>query len=317
MAFPQWPRLFPENGTIGLCSPSGPSPEAAIERAVAALEARGHRVVVGEHTAARHPELGYLAGTDEQRAFDLNHFLRRDDIDLILCARGGYGAARILDRLDIDAFRANPKPLVGYSDITALNLAFLARAGTISYSGIMATAGDGFGEDTLDPFSEASFFEAVRMGAGAVHRQPDDQPLRWIRPPKGGNPVLRGRLLPVCLTLLESLVATPFRPALDGGLLLIEDVDENLYAIDRALTQLRLAGLLEVLGGVIVGSFTGTPEQNALLADAVPALVAELVPPGVPVAAGAAYGHIPRRLTLPVGALAEIDIEQGTYRFHP
>lgn len=312
---PQWPTLFPANGTIGLCSPSGPSSPEAIERAVAALEARGHRVVVAPHAAARHPDLDYLAGTDAQRAADLNALFADNTIDLILCARGGYGAARILDKIDYDIIRANPKPLVGYSDITALNLALLARANTISYSGIMATAGDGFGEDTLDPFSEASFYDAVSKAVDSEQVQPETEPLRWLRAPRDPEQPLSGHLIPVCLTLLESLVATQYRPSLDNALLMIEDVDENPYAIDRALTQLRLAGLLDPLAGVLVGSFTGTPEQNPILAEKVPALVCSLVPEQVPVVAGAAYGHIPRRLTLPVGAFATVDIAQGTFRF--
>jgi len=311
----QWPRRFPTAGTIGLCSPSGPSSQESIERAVAALEARGHRVVVAPHTAARHPELDYLAGTDQQRAADLNALFADETIDLILCARGGYGAARILDKIDYDTIRTNPKPLVGYSDITALSLALLARANTISYSGIMATAGDGFGEDTLDPFSEASFFDAVVHGPESVQMQPKDKPLTVLRPAVDGNPEMSGILVPVCLTLLESLVSTPFRPNLDGALLLIEDVDENPYAIDRALTQLRLAGILDRLAGVLIGTFTGTPEQNARLADTVPKLVLSLVPESVPVVGNVAYGHVPCRLTLPVGAHTSIEPASGSFRF--
>lgn len=312
----RWPRPFPRRGTIGICSPSGPSDPEAIARAVATLQALGHEVVVTPGAGDRHSELDYLAGSDQRRASDLNGLFADPSVDLVLCARGGYGAARLLDRIDYDAVRRDPKPLVGYSDITALNLGLLARAGVVSYSGIMATAGDGFGESTLDPRSAASFWSAVSGGADAVQAPPDGRPPSWVRPADTGDPVLGGRLLPVCLTLLESLLSTPYAPSPDGALLLIEDVHEPLYAVDRALTQLRLSGFLDRLAGILVGAFTGAPEDGDL-AERVARIAAEMAPARVPVASGIAYGHIPCRLTLPVGASARFNVETGEFRFVP
>lgn len=248
-----------------------------------------------------------MAGTEAQRSEDLNGLIRDPAIDLILAARGGYGAGKLLDTLDYAAFLADPKPLVGYSDITALNLA-LASKGIVSYSGIMATAGDGFGEDTLDPFSEASFFQAV-MQQDRVFQQPDDAPLLVHR----GATTLTGPLFPVCLSLLESLVATPFVPDMTGGLLLIEDVYEELYAVDRALNQLRLAGILDRLAGVLIGSFNGfKDERDGGLERGVPRLVLEAAPERVAVVSGVVYGHIPRRFTLPMGVRTTVDTSRGT-----
>lgn len=312
---PLWPRPLPADGVIGLCSPAGPSGPDAIDRAEDALRRRGFDVVVAPHARARHPDRDYLAGTDDQRAADLNALLADPAVDLVLCARGGYGAGRIVDRIDVDAVRRDPKPLVGYSDITALNLALLARAGVVSFSGIMATAGDGFGEETLHPFSEASFFEAVCGGPPMILAQPDDAPLRVLRPPADGGSRVRGPLVPVCLTLLESLASTPFVPDLTGAILVVEDVHEDLYAVDRALNQLRLSGVLDALSALLLGSFTGTDAQNAALRAGVPRLALEMTPAHVPVAAGVAYGHIPRRLTLPVGADAVVDLSAGTFAF--
>lgn len=302
-----YPRPLRPGGTIGICSPAGASPEGVVERGAEALRARGFKVVVAPHANAQHPELSYLAGTEAQRADDLNGLIRDPEIDLILAARGGYGAGKLLDKLDYTAFCADPKPLVGYSDITALNLA-LASKGVVSYSGIMATAGDGFGEDTLDPFSEASFFQAV-MQQETVFRQPSDAPLVVHR---GATP-LTGPLFPVCLSLLESLVATPFVPNMTGGLLLIEDVYEELYAVDRALNQLRLAGILDRLAGVLIGSFNGfKDERDEVLEKGVPRLALEAAPEQVAVVSGFVYGHIPRRFTLPMGAVATVDTMAGT-----
>lgn len=320
----RWPRPLKPGGRIGLCSPAGPSSPESVARAVAALETRGYAVTVSDHACDRgDADYGaYLAGTDDARVSDLNRFLNDPGIDLILCARGGYGSARLLDRLDYEAARRDPKPLVGYSDITSLSLALVARAGVASFSGIMATAGHGFGEDTLDPFSAESFFQAVGGGDGPFPRllqSPEDAaPWRvWREPPGGGGgAIVSGPVFPVCLSLLTSLLGAPYVPALDGAILVIEDVHEELYAVDRCLTQLRLAGVLNGLAAVLVGSFNGTTEaEDAALAEGVPRLARDLSPPRVAVASGIAYGHIPRRLTLPVGAVADVDLAAGTFAF--
>lgn len=304
-----WPRPLPPGGTIGICSPAGPSGEGAISRAAVALERRGYRVVVAPHAQARHPVYPYLAGTREQRLADLNGLLRDPSVDLILAARGGYGAAHLLDGLDYAALQRDPKPVVGYSDITALNLALAAQAGVVSFSGIMATAGDGFGEETLDPFSEASFFHAVQASASVVvFQQPTDAPLTLHQ----GRPHTSGVLFPVCLTLLESLASTKYVPDLSDAVLVIEDVTEELYAVDRALTQLRLSGVLGAVAAVLIGSFNGwDDERDLLLQERLPELVCGLVGPEVTVASGVLYGHIARRFTLPVGALCSVDVLAG------
>ena len=279
-------------------------------RGAEALLMRGYRVKIAPNAHAQHPDYSYLAGTEAQRLADLNGLIRDPEIDLILAARGGYGSGKLLDGIDYDALLADPKALVGYSDITALNLA-LASRGLISFSGIMATAGDGFGEATLDPFSEASFFQAVQQ-ENIVFAQPDDAPLTLHR---GAN-TLSGPLFPVCLSLLESLLATPFVPDMTGGLLLIEDVYEELYAVDRALNQLRLAGILRKLGGILIGSFNGFNDtRDEILHKGVPRLALEAAPAHVAVVSGFVYGHIPRRFTLPVGARATLDCGAGVLQF--
>lgn len=313
-----WPRALKPGGTIGLCSPAGPSSEESVARGVAALEERGYQVVVGAYACDRggdEEEAKYLAGTDNARLADLNAFLADPSIDLILCARGGYGSARLLDGIDYEAARRDPRPLVGYSDITSLSLALATRAGVVSFSGIMATAGHGFGEETLDPFSARSFFEAV--GEGEFPRtlsSPEDAaPWHVWREPSAGGSVVSGPLFPVCLSLLTSLIGTPYMPDLSGAIVVIEDVHEELYAVDRCLTQMRLAGLLENLSALLVGSFNGTTEEeDAALLRGVPRLACAFAPPRVAVASGIPYGHIPRRYTLPVGAWADVDLAAGT-----
>jgi muramoyltetrapeptide carboxypeptidase len=316
---PAWPRLLPPGGTVGLCAPSGPVGDPAVlDAAVRRIEARGLRVVVALHTTAGDARFPYLAGDDDVRAADLNALLADPAVDLILCARGGYGVMRLLDKLDYDAARRDPKPLVGYSDITALHMALAARAGVVNFSGIMATAGSGLGEPDLDPFSEGSLWAAVSE-AGTWPRVLESPAgsAPWIvhRAPAEGND-MSGRLYPVCLTLLAALVGTPYLPDLANAVLVIEDVHEDLYAVDRDLTQLRLARLLNGLAGVLIGSFNGTTEdEDALLRRGVPELVLAFTPPSVAVASGVAYGHVPRRLCLPVGAPVRVDLSARTFIF--
>ncbi len=317
---PAWPRLLPPGGTVGICAPSGPIGDPAVlDAAVRRIESRGFRVVVAPHTTGRDADFAYLAGDDDARAADLNALLADPVVDLILCARGGYGAMRLLDQLDYDAVKRDPKPLVGYSDITALHLALASRASVIGFSGIMATAGSGLGEPDLDPFSEASLWAAVSQeGTWPRVLESPAGSAPWIvhRTRPNGENVVFGRLYPVCLTLLVALAGTPFLPDLTNAVLVIEDVHEDLYAVDRDLTQLRLAGLLENLAAVLIGSFNGTTEEeDTFLRRGVPELVLAFTPPGVAVASGVAYGHVPRRLCLPVGALAQVDLSTQTFTF--
>lgn len=304
-----WPRPLPEGGTIGICSPAGPSKREQLDKAVAHLEARGYRVIVAPNTLNRQTVRDYLAGTVEERLSDLNGLIHDARVDLILSARGGYGCAQLLDGIDWATLRTRQLGIVGYSDVTALSLGAASQAGMISYSGIMATAGDGFGEESLAPWSAQSFFEAVG-GYNELRRHESD--LEWTVHRGPGK--ISGPLFPVCLTLVETLLGTPYMPDLTGAILLIEDVEERLYAIDRSLTQLRLAGILDKLAGLLIGSFNGvSPEHDAVLAEEVPRLALEFTPESVAVASGVAYGHIPHRFTLPVGAPVSVDLSQGTF----
>lgn len=311
---PVWPPLLKKGGTIGICSPSSPSPQGSIPSAARALEAQGYKVVIAPNAESRNSELSYLAGSDAERLADINGLLRDPDIDLVLCARGGYGAGRLLDGLDYEAIRQHPKLLVGYSDITALSLGIAAQTGVVTFSGIMATGPEGVGSATGDPFSVASFWEAVGESPfPRVLSSPSGNP-PWQR--HHGSDVVTGSLYPVCLSLLMSLWGTPYVPDLTGAILLIEDVHEELYRIDRFLTQLRLAGVLDSLAAVLIGSFNGmSEEQNAELSLRIPEMLLSMTGSQVTIASGVAYGHIPCRLTIPVGATATVNMMKGTLTF--
>lgn len=312
-----WPRPLRPGGLIGICSPSSASSSEGIASGVRALEARGYRVRVAPHAYARHDPLTYLAGSDEQRADDLNLLLRDPDVDMVLCARGGYGAGRLLGLVDYEALRRDPKPLVGYSDITALHLAIAAQCQIVSFSGIMASACQDIGGADLHPFSEASLWQMVGDAPfPRVLNTPGDAPWKVLSAAAPDIPTVTGPVYAVCLSLLVSLLGTPYVPDLRGAILLIEDIGEDLYRVDRMLTQLRLAGILDNLAALLIGSFNGKgATEDDLLDRLVPQMARDMMPGSVPVASGLPYGHIARRWTVPCGAIATVDFTGQTLTF--
>lgn len=275
---------------VALVAPAGPlRDESELDRAVANARSLGWEPIVGTHALARH---GYLAGPDERRLADLNAALRDRSVDGIWCVRGGYGVMRLLDGIDYDAIRQAPRPIIGFSDITALHAAIGRRAGVVTYHGPTARA-------PLSPFSRDSLVAAVggtgADPAGAAAGAETIIPGRAAGRLAGGN-----------LALLASLAGTPYMPDLDGAILVLEDVNEAVYRIDRMLRQLRLAGSLTRLAGIIFGAFTERGDD----ADALP--LADILretaeSAGVPCLAGVPVGHIDDQWTLPLGATAELD----------
>lgn len=248
----------------------------------------GWTPVAGEHVLARR---GYLAGTDRQRLDDLNRAIRDPSIDAIWCVRGGYGVLRILADVDFDALRRAPKALIGFSDITALHAAIGRRAGIVSYHGP-------FPNRRLSDFSRASLERAVKTRENPAGTTSDAQvlvPGRARGPLAGGN-----------LALLAALAGTPYFPVLDGAILVLEDVGEAVYRIDRMLRHLRLTGALDRVAGLMFGAFTELGDEGDGLALAeVLRETAEAL--GVPCLAGVPVGHVADQWTLPLRAAAELD----------
>jgi muramoyltetrapeptide carboxypeptidase len=290
------PPALVAGARVALVAPSGPL-RSADELEVAAENARdfGWEPVIAPHALARH---GYLAGTDEERADDLNAALADPAIDAVWCVRGGYGAMRILTMLDYDALRRRPKAIIGYSDVTALHAAISTKAGLVTYHGPTARA-------PFTAFSRASFSRAMIDQSDSCGVAPA---ARTLRPGRA-----TGRLVGGNLALLAALVGTPFAPDYAGAILVIEDVGETTYRIDRMLQQLLLSGALSALAGIAFGQFTdGTPadEANACPLDELLADVANRA--GVPAMAGIPMGHVDDQWTIPLGALAELDTVQHT-----
>jgi muramoyltetrapeptide carboxypeptidase len=279
---------------VRVVAPSSPFNEADLQRGLALLSSR-YEVSHNPSLFERH---GFLAGTDARRLSELQGALNDPTLSGIIAARGGYGATRLLDALDLEPLRSRPKLLIGFSDITALHAAW-SRQGIGSIHGPMVAAVGRGTEAQLARVIEALEGRHVRELTG----------LRVLVPGRGQGPLLGGNLAVLC-----SLLGTPFMPDLDGAVLLLEDVGERPYRIDRMLTSLRQSGALARLAGILLGAFTNAePGSDRMTVDDV--LLDRLGDLGVPVLSGAPIGHIDDNEPVPLGALVELDSTAGTARF--
>ncbi|WP_025129294.1 LD-carboxypeptidase [Pseudomonas sp. PH1b] len=279
-------------GVIGLIAPAGPA-ALDTEKAFQWMRSRGYELRIFPGVGQQE---GYLAGSDEVRLNDLHGAFADSEIDAIVCLRGGYGSPRLLDKIDFDLIRRNPKPFVGYSDITALHLAINRYAGFVSFHGPMLNA-DLLGQK--QPPTEASFFNLLRgqVRAGSLLPHPVAFPLTTVEPGIAQGPLLGGNL-----SMIASTLGTAFEINSDGSILFLEDINEPLYRIDRLLNHLRLAGKLDKLRGVLVGDVAGV-DFTALCG----LLRQTFEPLKIPVLAGWRSGHCDPNLTLPIGALVRLD----------
>lgn len=298
------PRLR-KGALIGLVSPaSTPRPAEKIERGVKYLEAVGYRVAVGKHAASEH---GCLAGTDAQRAEDLNGMIRDAEVAAIFALRGGYGCGRILDRLDYDALLRQPKIISGFSDITALQLALCQRIRLATFSGPMPAVE--FWQNP-DPFTEENFWRLLTSGEKNLElRNPTDVPIRTLHPGATSGVLLGGNL-----SLVASAVGTFYCPSFRRALLVLEEVDEAPYRVDRMLTQLRHAGMAGKISGAIFGQFTRCEAKDlAVPPMPVSQVLADFAAASDrPAIANFQYGHVPRKLTVPFGVRARLDAAAGS-----
>ena len=296
--------------TVGLVSPSSAVNERlALQLAQEAMEALGFRVRTGAHYGGRY---GHLAGTDAERAGDLNAMFGDKAVRAIVCVRGGSGAARLLPLLDYALIRRNPKVLLGYSDITALHCAIHAKTGLVTFHGPVGTGS--WNRFNVDQF-ERMFFQRELMqyqnsrdaGDELVPRRNRTRTLR------GGK--AQGELVGGNLTVLTALAGTPYLPDFSGRILFLEDVGEAPYRIDRMFSTLKLMGALDKVAGVIFGECSdcnpgdgyGSLTLGQILDD-------YLLPLKIPAYRGAMIGHIREQFIVPVGGKVELDADAGTFR---
>lgn len=296
---PLRPRALRPGDTVALVAPSRPSDPELLDRAAGYLENRGFRVARGRHV---HDRYHYLGGRDADRARDLMEAFLDDRVAALLCARGGFGTGRVVDLLDYDAIAAHPKAVVGFSDSTGLHLALYARTRLVGFTGALADFD--LGGDRPDPLLEDWLWRLLTAleAPGPLPTGPAGLTV-WRR----GSAT--GPLVPANLALLCSLLGTPYAPRLEGAVLLLEDVSEFPYRVDRMLTQLRLAGVLGGLSALVLGVFQDcfappemdrSPTLEELVIDAVGGY-------DLPVVSGVEYGHRHPRAVLPVGVPACVE----------
>ncbi len=302
------PRLTP-GSRIALVAPSGPVLERDDRtRAEALCRALGFVPVVMPHADRAH---GYLAGRDTERLTDLNAALTDPQYDAVWCLRGGDGMNRIVAGVDFAGFARAPKAVIGFSDITVLLLALWRETGVVSFHGPVA-------REPMPALAQRAF-EAVLTRSEAAGTLEFPPPPHDVLLPVDGRVVSLaggravGPLIGGNLTLLQSLLGTRFAPDLHGAILFLEDVNEDLYRIDRMLAHLRLAGALDGLAGVAIGQFTdcsrATVDGGLGLDDVLHTYFGAL---GVPVVMGLPIGHIAAQWTLPIGVRALLDADVRT-----
>ena len=298
VAFREPPCLAP-GARVALISPSGAlRGQADIDTAIDSARSLGWEPVVGANALARD---GYFAGDSAARWHDVEWALTSKHIDGIWCLRGGYGAARLLPMLTAPLIREHRKPLLGYSDITAMHAAW-GHAGLISFHAPIART-------ALTAFTRDSLIRTVQRGHDGCG-------------PLGAATVLRrgaatGRLTGGNLALAASLCGTPWALDCRGAIVVLEDVNEATYRIDRMLTQLRLSGTLNGCVALVFGQCTDCPEaadHGSRTLEAVVQECADLL--HVPAVCGVPIGHIADQWTLPLGAMATVDTDAGTLVVH-
>ena len=296
--------------TVALVSPSGATDDAFdLQLAQEAMEALGLKVKVAPHLTARR---GHLAGTDAERAGDLNAMFADKEVKAIVCARGGSGAARLLPLLDYDAIRRNPKVLLGYSDITALHCAIHARTGLVTFHGPIGAGS--WNRFNADQFRRV-FFNRELMQYQNLADKGDELVQRKNRTVTIAGGKAQGELVGGNLTVLTALAGSSYLPDFRGKVLFLEDVSEAPYRVDRMFSTLKLMGVLDQVAGVIFGECTDCEPGDGFGSLTLPQIFDDYLKPlKIPAYRGAMIGHIRQQFIVPVGGKVEMDADAGTFR---
>ncbi|WP_337043258.1 S66 peptidase family protein [Emticicia sp. 17c] len=303
------PAALKPGDTIGLVCPAYSAfIKEDVQVAIESLEALGFKVKKGKHIFDRY---GYLAGKDEDRAADINQMFADKSVNGIMAMHGGWGCARILPLLDYKTIQRNPKVFIGYSDITALLIGIYSQTGLVTFHGPV-------GSSSWNSFSVDNFKSMLI----------DAQPVRMTNPVKKGDNLTqvedriytinvgkaKGRLLGGNLTVLSHLLGSPYVPDFKNSILFLEDVGEDIYRVDRMITQLKIAGILNQISGFVFGKCTDCPPSKGGFGSLTMEDIFEdhIKPLQKPAFSGAMIGHIKDKFTVPVGLEATIDAEKGS-----
>jgi muramoyltetrapeptide carboxypeptidase len=290
------PRLRPGDA-VAVPAPAGPVLPEAAARGLAILSSR-YKVVLDE---AIYERTGFLAGSDERRADELNRYLRDPDIRAIFPARGGYGAMRILELLDADALKRDPKPIVGFSDLTAV-AAWCAKA-----AGVRTIHGPKVNQIGRVPETDVEWLFRLLEDPGPPGVLADE----LVRVGARGGGTVEGRMVGGNLEMVTRLLGTPWAFDLGASTLVLEDVGERPYRIDRALTQLKLSGALDGVRAVALGDFLRSEEEDEAPPSAAEVLAERLTSFDIPGVSGLPIGHGERNRAFPLGGRCAIDLAVG------
>ncbi|MFP3917447.1 LD-carboxypeptidase [Lysinibacillus telephonicus] len=302
------PKSLKKGDTIGLISASGATPKEALPKAVEAVEKLGFKVVIGETCRERY---GYLAGKDVLRAKEVNDMFHDPAIDGIFCIRGGYGATKILPLLDYEMISENPKVFTGYSDVTALHIAFNQKCDFVTYHTPMPSTE--FIKPEMDEYSWSSFIKSVTNTEQKNYflENPSKQQMTTFVDGEATGQLVGGNL-----SLVVASLGTPYEIDTKDKILFLEDIDEYERSIDRMLTQLKLAGKLNDAVGIILGAWTNCgpqnpnhPEESLLLQTIFEEILAPL---NIPILMDVACGHCLPTMSLPLGRIITINGELKT-----
>lgn len=294
------PNRIKEGATIGLVAPGSPIYSSdQFDEMLLNLRELGYVLKLGKHVKDRN---GYLAGKDADRADDLMMMFQDNEVDAILCIRGGWGCNRILPLLDYEVIKANPKPLIGFSDITSLHMAIQHKTGLVTFHGPV-------GKSEWNPFTISSWNKVLVKGETTKFEIPQDQVDSYII----NSGAATGRLLGGNLTVLTAMIGSEYLPDFTGSILFLEDVGEDVYRIDRMLTQLKLSGILNQINGFVFGKCTdcSANENSLTLREVFSDHISVL---NIPAYYGAMISHERKNITLPVGIQATINTEDKSIR---
>jgi muramoyltetrapeptide carboxypeptidase len=303
------PRRLAKGDTVGLIAPaSNAGEDESIRFTVDLVQSLGFHVKEGKYLYRRNQ---YLAGTDQERAEDVNTMFDDDEVDAIFCTRGGYGTPRILPYLDYDLIANNPKVFLGFSDNTAILAAMHVKSGLIGFHG--PNMGQNLSDYTLAEFKKVlvnpSPTAYIGQAPAIESREGFVERTNRITRITGG--IATGHLVGGNLSLVATLIGTPYEPDFRGSILFLEDTSEAPYRIDRMLTQLWLAGKLQQAAGIAFGKFTRADDEgNTFSIEEVVRMRCE--PLGIPVIRGLMIGHVQDKTVVPIGLPAKLDADAGT-----
>lgn len=304
-------RVLKAGDTIGLIAPAGAvEDEESITMAKEVFTYFGFSVKEGENIRARY---GNLAGTDEQRLEDLHRMFADESVQAIVCIRGGNGASRLLSRIDYDLIARNPKILLGYSDVTALLLAFYTKVGLVSFHGVV---GISTWSNYVAQLFKDQFFDN-KLACFENPKKSDTQIIQYKDRIQTITPgIVEGTIIGGNLTLLAGLCGTPYLPDFTDKILFVEEIDEKSDRLDRMFCQLMNAGVLSKIKGFIFGKCTNCGPSGGYGALTIEQMLNDYIKPlGIPAYSGAMIGHISDQFLMPIGVLARVDASVGKIEY--